>query len=40
MEEKNMEKPIAVISVIALIVLAGIGAWYLTSSPKSYFGAD
>lgn len=33
-----MKKPIAVISIIALITLAGIGAWYLTSSSKSYSG--
>jgi ABC-type nitrate/sulfonate/bicarbonate transport system substrate-binding protein len=36
--DENMKKSIAVISAIALIALAGIGAWYLTSLPKSYPG--
>lgn len=33
-----MKKNIAVIAVIALIALAGIGAWYFTSSSESYPG--
>lgn len=33
-----MKKPIAAIAVIALIALAGIGAWHFTSLSKSYSG--
>jgi NitT/TauT family transport system substrate-binding protein len=33
-----MKKSIAAIAVIALIALAGVGAWHFTSTPKSYSG--
>ena len=38
MKEKHMKKPIVAIAVISLIALVGIGAWYFTSSTKSYSG--
>ena len=38
MERKNMKKPIVAIAVIALIALAGIGAWYFTNSGATSLG--